>query len=338
LKINKSNYFCRAYRIEIRGKQRKTLVMKKQFGVLLIAILCTHLSLVHAQPHAAISDIFQAHKQGESTYSEVKSLFSSHEPQFILDNCLYYLNSQEESDRQMAVKLIYKVAQQATAQRIKHKATYQLVNKGLRDPSATVIFRTINYLESLPVDCFDTNTKNNLAGTLTSKPPHFKSMIRLSGLLQMDQLIPYYSSILHKDSTLNRSTQWNLHLTLGRLGDQEQVNYCIGQVARIGMNDEVIYRLLPDLLYLNHKLVIDFLLDQLLTENNSCSSADPDHEVAIDCGYRLAEAVAPYVQDFPIRVDASGDLDTDNYAQALITIREWITTNRQNYQVQWEHK
>lgn len=310
--------------------------MKKQFWGLLIAISCAYLAPAHAQPHAAISDIFNAHEQGSSTYSEVKNLFSSHEPQFILDNCLYYLNSEEESNRQLAVKLIYKVAQQATAQRIKHKATYQLVNKGLRDPSTTVIFRTINYLDNLPVDCFDANTKNNLAGTLTSRPPHFKSIVRLSGRLQMDQLIPYYSSILNNDSTLNRSTQWSLHLTLGRLGDQEQVNYCIGQVARIGMNDEVIYRLLPDLLYLNHKLVIDYLLDQLLIENNSCSSADPDHEVAIDCGYRLAEAVAPYVQDFPIQVDASGDLDTDNYVQALITIREWITTNRLTYQVQFE--
>ncbi|MBI9063108.1 MAG: hypothetical protein JEZ14_14090 [Marinilabiliaceae bacterium] len=310
--------------------------MKKPFWVLLIAIWCAHLSPALAQTHAAIRDIFQAHQQGTSTYSEVKSLFSSHEPQFILDNCVYYLNSEEETNRQMAVKLIYKIAQQTNDERIKHKATYQLVNKGLRDPSATIIFRTINYLENLPVDCFDAQTKNNLAGTLTSRPPHFKSMVRLSGRLQMDQLIPYYSSILNNDSTLNRSTQWNLHLTLGRLGDQEQVNYCIAQVARIGMNDEVIYRLLPDLLYLNHKLVIDFLLDQLLIENSHCTSADPDHEVAIDCGYRLAEAVAPYVQDFPVRVDASGDLDTDNYVQALVTIREWVTTNRQNYQVQLE--
>ena len=120
------------------------------------------------------------------------------------------------------------------------------------------------------------------------------------------------------------------------MGDQEQVNYCIGQVSQLGMKDEVIYRLLPDLLYLNHKLVIDFLLDQLLIENSSCTSADPDREVTIDCGYRLAEAVAPYVQGFPVRIDASGDLDTDNYAQALVSIRAWVTTNRQNYQVQFE--
>jgi len=311
--------------------------MKKQFWVLLIAIWCAHLSPVATQPHAAIRDIFQAHQQGISTYIEVKSLFNSHAPLFILDNCVYYLNSEEETNRQMAVKLIYKVAQQANDEKIIHNAIYQLVNKGLKDPSATVIFRTINYLENLPASHFDVKTKNSLAGTLTSRLTHFKSMVRLSGRLQMDQLIPYYSSILHNDSTLNRSTQWNLHLTLGRLGDQEQVNYCIGQVARIGMNDEVIYRLLPDLLYLNHKLVIDFLLDQLLIENSHCTSADPDHEVAIDCGYRLAEAVAPYVQNFPVHIDASGDLDTDNYEQALVTIREWVTTNRQNYQVQLEH-
>jgi len=310
--------------------------MKKQFWVLLIAILCAHLSPVGAQPPAAIRDIFLSHTQGSSTYSVIKSLFSNHQPQFILDNCLYYLNSEQEANRLLAVKLIYKVAQKANTERTKHNATYQLVNKGLRDPSATVIFRTINYLENLPPSYFDVKTKNNLAGTLTSGPPHFKSMVRLSGRLQMDQLIPYYTSKLTNDSTINRSTQWNLHLTLGRLGDQEQVNYCIGQVARLGMNDEVIYRLLPDLLYLNHKLVIDFLLDQLQVENNQCTSADPDRETAIDCGYRLAEAVAPFVAEFPVPVDASGDLDTDNYAQALTTIRAWVTTHRQNYQVQFK--
>ncbi len=310
--------------------------MKKQFCVLLIAILCAHLSPVHAQLPGEIRAVFLSHQQGVATYQEIKNLFQQHDPSLILDQCVNYLNAEAEADRQLAVKLIYKVAKGAHEERTRHNATYQLVNKGLRDPSSAVVFRTLSFLENLPLNCFDVKTQNSLAGTISSDPPHFKSMIRLSGRLQMHQLIPFYTSKLTNDSTLNRSVKWNLHLTLGRMGDPEQVAYCIDQVARIGMNDEVIYRLLPDLIYLKHKLVIDYLLDQLVIENSNCTSADPDQEAAIDCGYRLAEVVAPFILDFPIPVDGSGDLDTDNYEQALQTIRHWVESNRLDYQVRFE--
>ncbi len=120
------------------------------------------------------------------------------------------------------------------------------------------------------------------------------------------------------------------------MGDPLMVNKCIEQVKKTGINDQVIYSLVPDLLYIEKKQIIDYLLDELAVRNMNCTSADPDNEVVIDCGYRLAEYIAPFIQDFPVSVGASGDLDCENYEQALIEIRHWISENRNNYKTIFE--
>lgn len=307
--------------------------MKMQLQVLLVIQCCMFAYIASAQPQKDIGEIFKTNSLGHSTYRQIKNLFQIYQPDIILDNVIYYLNSKSETDRQLAIKLIYKVAKNANGEKTKTNATYELVNKGLRDKSPTIIYRCINYLENLPDRNFISKTNNSLASVIHSSTTHFKSLIRLSGRLQMDQLIPYYESKLKNDSTISPSAQWNLRLTLGRLGDQEQVDYCINKVSAIGINDEVIYRLLPDLLYMQHKHVFDYLLEQIAVENNTCTSANPDDEIPIDCSYRLAEAVAPYIKDFPVSTDASGDLKTNDYKQSLNEIRKWIKDNISTYQL-----
>jgi hypothetical protein len=99
------------------------------------------------------------------------------------------------------------------------------------------------------------------------------------------------------------------------------------------MNDLVVHSLVPDIVYLNQREAIDYLLIKILDEEKLCSSPNPEVELSINCAYRLMEAVAPVIVDFPIELDASGDLLVDDYDEALSQVREWIQANYQSYQI-----
>lgn len=285
-----------------------------------------------AQENNIIHTLFENNKAGKSFYLNEKALFELNSYSHILDNCNEYLNSEDESDRIMALRLTLKVAESSDELITKHAAVYNLVDKGLRDNSKTIRSSVLNYLNKLPVSYFDDLSKNCLANIIINSRNYYKQLVMLSGKLQMHQLVFHYENRLKTDSALTNNDKWGMQLSLGRMGNTGMVNKCVNQVRKIGMDNLIIYNVIPDLLYLNNKYVTDYLLDELRKQNLNCTTADPDNEMIIDCAYRLAELVAPYIKDFPFEVAVSGDLECNNYRKSLHDIRNWIIKNRDNYQ------
>jgi hypothetical protein len=108
------------------------------------------------------------------------------------------------------------------------------------------------------------------------------------------------------------------------------------RVSKLPVNDDVVYKLFPDLIYTRQKESIDYMIEALNSDVKTCFTADAEKEVEILCGYRIMEQLAPVIADYPFNLDESGDLQTDDYPSALLTVRNWFRTHK-NYTILTDH-
>jgi len=121
------------------------------------------------------------------------------------------------------------------------------------------------------------------------------------------------------------------HKALARMGDRRALNFLISNVEQAGMNDNVVAVLFPDLIYTQQRRAFDVIIDALFDDVPRCRSSNPNLNVAILCGFRIMEMLAPLIKDFPLEVHASGDIKTDCYREALEITRQWFREHRTSY-------
>jgi hypothetical protein len=126
---------------------------------------------------------------------------------------------------------------------------------------------------------------------------------------------------------------WSAYVAMARMGDVLSEQNVMDKANKLGTNDDTIYELFPDLVYIGSRTTIDFLVKQLYSEENNCSSPDAESERPINCAYRIMEMLAPVIKDYPIAVSASGDLVEKDYPKALATIRSWFNAHNGNYTI-----
>jgi len=69
------------------------------------------------------------------------------------------------------------------------------------------------------------------------------------------------------------------------------------------------------------------LIQTLNNDAKNCMSADAEHETKIPCAYRVMEMLAPVIEGYPLTVDESGDIVTNDYEDALKKVREWFVAH-----------
>ncbi len=123
---------------------------------------------------------------------------------------------------------------------------------------------------------------------------------------------------------LSDEDMWYLYLSLSRLGDSISIRKCMSFADKYPQGDDMVNYLLPDLLYTRNVEAIKFCINIINSDKKNCLSSNPDYEVNILCGYRAMELLAPILKGFPYSIDESGTLNTTNYKEALIKVREWL--------------
>jgi hypothetical protein len=202
-----------------------------------------------------------------------------------------------------------------------------LVFSGLSDANRGNRKTVCEFLDSFSTQNFSAAAKNKVAYYVMAETAPLKEIIMLSARLGLTDLVLHFKQLLEQ-SNFNQSRIWTLNVALGRLGDNVSAAWCLEQVRETGMNDLVIYRLVPDLIFMHYKPAIDYLLQTILKDEVKCSSPNPDSDAKINCAYRIMELVAPVIDNFPITVDEDGELESDDYEKALNIVREWIKSNR----------
>jgi len=175
-------------------------------------------------------------------------------------------------------------------------------------------------------------TKLNMIETLqTSEARDLNENLILSiGYLQLKETIETLQNLANERAT-PRNIRWASYMALARMGDERALMFMISQVQRNGMNDDVVAELLPNLIYTQQRPAFDLIIEALYDDTPRCTSSNPDNDVEILCGYRIMEMLAPVIKDFPLEVEASGDIKTNDYKEALQTLRRWFNLHRTNY-------
>jgi hypothetical protein len=80
------------------------------------------------------------------------------------------------------------------------------------------------------------------------------------------------------------------------------------------------------------KEAIDFCVALLFSDEKLCESQHPDMSERINCAYPVLSLLAPVIADFPVVIDASGDIEGD-YRQALQKTRDWFSSHQREYEI-----
>nr|WP_319399895.1 hypothetical protein [uncultured Carboxylicivirga sp.] len=215
-----------------------------------------------------------------------------------------------------------------------YKEVFYLIDKGLTDTDGSNVYFIYSILKNIPTQYFNSTSKQRLSNIIiTNKSLHIKEAIKLSGKLSIQVLLPYYESVLISPNKYSRDIIWTVRLAMARMDDINQTNYCIESVKSIGINDNVVFYLIPDLIYTRSRSAFNYILELITESPENCHSTDPDNPQPISCAFRLMEMIAPYIKDFPVELYESGDIKTDDYNKALTKVQRWISENKETYQL-----
>jgi hypothetical protein len=152
------------------------------------------------------------------------------------------------------------------------------------------------------------------------------AFFKVAGFLELSDLIP----IIRPWSQPGNATsiRWASILALSRMGDTSATVDMMRRIRSRPVNDDMVYELLPDILYTRQREPVHYAVDQLYSDEKNCMSADAETEVPVLCGYRIMELLAPVIAAYPLQLSAYGDLDVDDYEKALKNVREWFSENQ----------
>jgi hypothetical protein len=211
---------------------------------------------------------------------------------------------------------------------MRHEIVSRLVD-GVADTHSEIRNDCVDYLTQCSRQDFTLLALERFSKIFNSKSWFSKDLVLLAGYIGNSTC----KTTLEELKTEQRRILWHVHLALSRLGDDSAINWCLSQINRVGINDDVTYELLPGLVYTRQKRMFDFLVDVLNSDDKRCLSSNPDLDEHILCGYRVMEYLAPVVKDYPFAQHPSGDLDTDDYQQALLTVRLWFAEKKGKYEI-----
>ena len=301
--------------------------------ILLLTLLsfATVLTLqhVHAQSSTAtVATYLNAVRQNQHPTTPKQLWQDAEQHNEVLSALQPYYTDTLPGVRAQAYYLTKQVGTNSQDPTIRQSAVSQVIT-GLQDENSGNIGRVHTYLSASDPADFALSSRKSIADLLSQRPPHFSRLLKLVGALGMTEQISTLQNLL---PALSGRDRWAARLALARLGDQEAIATVLSRAKRFPVNDDVVYELLPDLVYTRQKEAIDYLVTIVQSDKKNCEPADPDASENILCGYRVLELLAPVIQDFPLTVDASGDLAVSDYPKALQQARQWLDEHA-DYQV-----
>lgn len=239
-----------------------------------------------------------------------------------------FLQSGTDKVRREAVRLCAKIGANHDAVSSRRLASNQLLDLAL-SPYAELDYQVAKGLRKFKYSDFDTKAKGKVETLVKREQSHQDKWIELAGFLQLEAVLKEIAPLYREDKKMNQK----ISLALTRCGDDQKIDNLMSNVRKIKVNDDFIYGVVPSLVYTRQKESMDYLFDIILSTDKNCTPAGPDIKGNIACGYRVMEAVAPYVKGIPLELGASGDLVTTDYAKAIEKVREWITRNKATYEL-----
>ena len=259
----------------------------------------------------------------KSDYRQEKSIVQNHGLKDITEKLRPFYSDSRGHVRQKAYYLTYKKGITGET-RNPTLAIHRLI-AGSTDKNSGIAGQNIQYLQHFRYTDFDRKAKKEIAALLTRKRmAHYKEMVLLAGFVGTGKETLYAKYL---DPKTPEVLKWHLAQALARMGEKEQARYCLEQIKKQPVNNETVSYLIPVAIYTRQKEAINYCVEILGLDKELCHSPNPDSPGRILCGYRVMELLAPVIEKFPIKVDATGSITGIEYEKALETARDWFKQN-----------
>jgi hypothetical protein len=309
--------------INLRIKLLPHFAMRKK--ILLPFLLLCSCSLTAGE----LADYLNRYRQsGIADHATELAILSRHTfEQLTAELNAFYADS-TSALRDKAFYLTYRKGLDGTpAQRM---AAVERLSAGISGASGGTAGLLVGHLKNFAPADFGTSSRAAIVALLGSRQrPHYDELVLLAGYVGVggDELRQ-----LLADPSLKVRDKWNPALALARMGDAGALDYCMKKIRRAPVNGDMVAVLLPGLLYTRQREAVGYCVELLYSDEKLCYSLNPSLSENVSCAYQIMVKLAPIVVGFPIKIDASGELDTDSYPQALQQVREWFKANS-SYQI-----
>lgn len=233
-----------------------------------------------------------------------------------------YLNDTVVDVRSKAYTLLHVVGDNSRVPDVRQQAVTKLI-EACKDKDSGNVGLALDYLTKYFQSDFTLTSRDSIRSLFKRKISHFDQLLRIVGFLSLtdltDDILP-----LTKPGT-SQSVRWAAIVSLSRMGNFEAANEMMRRVKKLPVNDDVIYKIFPDLAYSRNPEAINYMIEGMKSDEKNCLSADAEKEEPIACGYRIMEQLAPVIEKYPLTLDSSGDIEAKDYTVALQTVREWFT-------------
>ncbi len=238
-----------------------------------------------------------------------------------------YCNDSLSAIRSKAFAITRTIGVKAKQSSIRQESNQKLI-QACRDKDSGIIGSVLGYLTEFKKEDFTSVAKDSLRSVFKSRPAHLHQLIKLIGFIELNDLQPDLR-LISAQSDASKRDRWAAQLALARMGDKAMMQNIIERVKKQQVNDDVVYEVFPDLIYTRQMEAISYLTRVLFSDESNCLTADTEREAKIPCAYRVMEQLAPVIEDYPLKLDESGDVKTKDYVAALKKVREWFRQQKE---------
>jgi len=248
-----------------------------------------------------------------------------------LRRLVVYSTDSSTAVRAEAYYLLANLALTTQKEAVAQDAVNQLL-RAWRDDDTGINNQVAQYLTSFTTRYFDRIALDSINSYMRTLPAHPGELFRLVANLQLAGQIPALKTYATQ-SNLSVHARWQAYTALARLGDQQAVDFMLNRVRNLGVNDDVVYELFPDLVYTRSYRAIRYLEEVLMSDDKRCAPPRGDARTKITCAYRVMELLAPAIKDYPVTLSPSVDVAEKDYPKALDRVRAWFKTKDGNYEI-----
>ena len=208
-----------------------------------------------------------------------------------------------------------------------------LLIDGISDPCSFIRNDCVDYLTECKRQDFTPLAIEQFSNLFNSRVWFSKEFVLLAGFIGNVSCLTTLRELANSSIPGQRRLIWHANLALARMGDSKAEEWCLKQIDRIGINDDVTSDLLPGLIYTRQIHTFEFLIQVLNSDEKLCASSNPESDESILCGYRVMEYLAPVIKGYPLKQLPSGDIDTNDYHKALLTTRDWFAKKKGGFEI-----
>jgi hypothetical protein len=304
---------------DILGKTRGCLC----FSILAIMLLLPCLS--YSQKLDELVGVYFTEVRSGKNPAIPKEILQPENARIVLGELTSYQHDTVSVVRSKVYKICHWVGNGTKQSTLRQTAVTRLV-LGCKDEDTGNAGLALDYLTTFRKDDFTASAKDGIRNLVRNKTAHFDKVLKLAGFLELTDLKETIRPYTKSGNA--QAIRWAALVTLSRMNDTEAIEEVMRRVRKLPVNDDIVYKVFPDLVYTRHAEAIRYMVEVMQRDDKNCMTADAEREEPIPCGYRIMEQLAPVIKDYPLELEESGDVKAKDYTAALQKVRDWFIKHK----------